>query len=87
MNMRSLMRHISGCEVSDPVDDLDIVCSPEIAALVRVAAVSGNEKPQRDAFKALRARGMFVDVILPARVDASHTLMTPRCVYVLQLNG
>lgn len=84
--MRSLMRHISGRETNDPVDDLDIVVAPEIAALVRVVAVPGNEKPQRDAFQALQSRGMFVDVLY-GRADASHTLMTPRAVYVLQLNG
>lgn len=82
--MRSLMRHISGCGNNDPVDDLDIVCTPEIANLVRVVAVPGNEKPQRDAARALQAAGMFVDEIFD-RVDASHTLMTPRCVYVLKL--
>lgn len=82
--MRSLMRHISGCGDIDGVDDLDIVCSPEIANLVRVVAVPGNGKEQRDASKALKARGMFVDVI-SGRVDASHTLMTPRAVYVLKL--
>ena len=84
--MRSLMKHISGRVENDPVDDLDTICAPEIAALVRVVAVPGNEKPQRDAFNALRARGMFVDV-LSGRDDASHTLMTPRAVYVLQLRA
>ncbi len=81
----SLMRHISDPgNLYDCVDDIDIVYSPEIAILVRVAAVSGNEKTQRDAARDLRERGMFVDA-LPGRVDASHTLTTCRAVYVLRL--
>ena len=85
MTMCSLTRHISNPNRhDDEVDHLDIVCCPEIASLVREVVLPGNGKSSRDAFKALQALGMFVDVIR-GRADATHTLTTPRAVYVLRL--
>lgn len=68
----------------DYVGGLVIVCSTEIAILVRVAVVSVSEKPQRDAARNLLELGIFIDAFL-GRVDALHTLTTCRAVSLLRL--
>lgn len=84
--MRSIMRHalLPGFR-GDAVDDLDVVTTPEVAALCR--AVANDTLPplvQLRARKELDQQGLtlcgFSD-----RDDATHCLMTRHNVYLLRL--
>ena len=86
--MRTLLRHYSfPGRTTDAIDNLDTAVSPEIAARVRAAV--DPDITQGEALNRRHALGQDFGIFLDAfheRVDATHTLMMARVVFLLKLH-
>ena len=85
--MRSITRHAlrPGC-TADALDDLDVVATPEIAALCR--ATVDDSLPQLEQLRAWKklkeVHGLSICRFFDL-ADASHFLMSERNVYLIRL--